>query len=122
MSGRSARVLLVEGSGHSTHPVRLAVRGLGAEFELTWAGRLATALELAGRKERLAPLQLRVAVDAALLTPLLFVAWIAVFFIAGLYESRSIILERRAISATATSAPSRAKASRAAFIRRAAES
>jgi lipopolysaccharide/colanic/teichoic acid biosynthesis glycosyltransferase len=29
---------------------------------------------------------------------LLFVAWIAVFFIAGLYESRSIILERRAIS------------------------
>jgi len=29
---------------------------------------------------------------------LLFVAWVAVFFIAGLYESRSIILERRAIS------------------------
>jgi diguanylate cyclase (GGDEF)-like protein len=49
MSGRSARVLLVERSGHSTHPVRLAVRGLGAEFELTWASRLATALELAGR-------------------------------------------------------------------------
>ncbi|MGC9602297.1 MAG: sugar transferase [Minisyncoccia bacterium] len=31
---------------------------------------------------------------------LLFVAWVGVFFIAGLYESRSIILERRAISAT----------------------
>jgi FlaA1/EpsC-like NDP-sugar epimerase len=31
---------------------------------------------------------------------LLFVAWVFVFFIAGLYESRSIILERRAISAT----------------------
>lgn len=31
---------------------------------------------------------------------LLFVAWVAVFFIAGLYESRSIILERRAISFT----------------------
>src|SRR5581483_70722 len=31
---------------------------------------------------------------------LLFVAWVVVFFIAGLYESRSIILERRAISAT----------------------
>lgn len=30
----------------------------------------------------------------------LFVAWVAVFFIAGLYESRSIILERRAISFT----------------------
>jgi lipopolysaccharide/colanic/teichoic acid biosynthesis glycosyltransferase len=36
------------------------------------------------------------------LTPfsLLFVVWVAVFFIAGLYESRSIILERRRISAT----------------------
>ncbi len=31
---------------------------------------------------------------------LLFVAWVGVFFIAGLYESRSIILERRVISAT----------------------
>lgn len=31
---------------------------------------------------------------------LLFVAWVIVFFIAGLYESRSIILERRALSAT----------------------
>jgi len=31
---------------------------------------------------------------------LLFVVWIIVFFIAGLYESRSIILERRLISAT----------------------
>ncbi|HUD03071.1 MAG TPA: sugar transferase [Candidatus Paceibacterota bacterium] len=31
---------------------------------------------------------------------LLFVAWVGVFFIAGLYESRSIILERRAISET----------------------
>jgi len=31
---------------------------------------------------------------------LLFVAWVIVFFIAGLYESRSIILERRMISAT----------------------
>lgn len=31
---------------------------------------------------------------------LLFVAWVAVFFIAGLYESRSIILERRRISAS----------------------
>lgn len=30
----------------------------------------------------------------------LFVAWFFVFFIAGLYESRSIILERRRISAT----------------------
>lgn len=31
---------------------------------------------------------------------LLFVAWVVVFFIAGLYESRSIILARRALSAT----------------------
>lgn len=31
---------------------------------------------------------------------LLFVAWVLVFFIAGLYESRSIILARRALSAT----------------------
>ncbi len=31
---------------------------------------------------------------------LLFVAWVGVFFIAGLYESRSILLERRTISAT----------------------
>jgi len=31
---------------------------------------------------------------------LLFVAWVAVFFIAGLYENRSIILARRALSAT----------------------
>jgi lipopolysaccharide/colanic/teichoic acid biosynthesis glycosyltransferase len=31
---------------------------------------------------------------------LLFVVWAVVFFIAGLYESRSIILERRAISIT----------------------
>lgn len=31
---------------------------------------------------------------------LLFVVWVIVFFIAGLYESRSIILERRAISIT----------------------
>lgn len=31
---------------------------------------------------------------------LLFVVWLGVFFIAGLYESRSIILERRAISVT----------------------
>src|SRR5437870_1567699 len=29
---------------------------------------------------------------------ILFIVWIIVFFIAGLYESRSIILERRAIS------------------------
>lgn len=36
------------------------------------------------------------------LTPfsILFVVWVVVFFIAGLYESRSIILERRRISAT----------------------
>jgi len=31
---------------------------------------------------------------------LLFIAWVAVFFIAGLYENRSIILARRALSAT----------------------
>ena len=31
---------------------------------------------------------------------LLFVAWILVYFIAGLYESRSVILARRALSAT----------------------
>jgi exopolysaccharide biosynthesis polyprenyl glycosylphosphotransferase len=31
---------------------------------------------------------------------LLFVAWVAVFFIAGLYENRSIILARRALSST----------------------
>lgn len=31
---------------------------------------------------------------------LLFVAWVAVYFIAGLYESRSIILARRALSGT----------------------
>ncbi len=31
---------------------------------------------------------------------LLFVVWLAVFFVAGLYESRSIILERRRISVT----------------------
>ncbi len=31
---------------------------------------------------------------------LLFVAWVLVYFIAGLYESRSIILARRALSAT----------------------
>jgi len=31
---------------------------------------------------------------------LLFIVWAGVFFIAGLYESRSIILERRAISVT----------------------
>ncbi len=31
---------------------------------------------------------------------LLFIVWLGVFFIAGLYESRSIILERRAISVT----------------------
>lgn len=36
------------------------------------------------------------------LTPfsLLFVAWVAVFFIAGLYENRSLILARRALSTT----------------------
>ncbi|MCC7500778.1 hypothetical protein IT396_03190, partial [Candidatus Nomurabacteria bacterium] len=36
------------------------------------------------------------------LTPfsLLFVAWVVVYFIAGLYESRSILLARRALSAT----------------------
>jgi lipopolysaccharide/colanic/teichoic acid biosynthesis glycosyltransferase len=31
---------------------------------------------------------------------LLFIAWVLVYFIAGLYESRSIILARRALSAT----------------------
>jgi lipopolysaccharide/colanic/teichoic acid biosynthesis glycosyltransferase len=31
---------------------------------------------------------------------LLFVAWVAVFFIAGLYENRSLILARRALSTT----------------------
>ena len=31
---------------------------------------------------------------------LLFIAWVAVFFFAGLYENRSIILARRALSAT----------------------
>jgi len=31
---------------------------------------------------------------------LLFVAWVAVFFIAGLYENRSVILARRALSTT----------------------
>jgi lipopolysaccharide/colanic/teichoic acid biosynthesis glycosyltransferase len=31
---------------------------------------------------------------------LLFIAWVVVYFIAGLYESRSIILARRALSAT----------------------
>jgi len=31
---------------------------------------------------------------------MLFVAWVVVYFIAGLYESRSIILARRALSAT----------------------
>jgi len=31
---------------------------------------------------------------------LLFIAWVAVFFIAGLYENRSIILARRALSTT----------------------
>jgi lipopolysaccharide/colanic/teichoic acid biosynthesis glycosyltransferase len=35
---------------------------------------------------------------------LLFVVWVVVFFIAGLYESRSIILARRALSATLLSA------------------
>src|SRR5579859_6099854 len=30
----------------------------------------------------------------------LFVAWVAVYFIAGLYESRAIILQRRVISST----------------------
>ena len=41
-------------------------------------------------------------VFAAHLVPfsLLFVAWVVVFFIAGLYENRSIILARRALSAT----------------------
>src|SRR3990167_5996771 len=42
------------------------------------------------------------AVFAAHLKPfaLLFIAWVAVFFIAGLYENRSVILARRALSAT----------------------
>jgi lipopolysaccharide/colanic/teichoic acid biosynthesis glycosyltransferase len=41
-------------------------------------------------------------VFAAHLVPfsLLFVVWVAVFFIAGLYENRSILLARRALSAT----------------------
>jgi diguanylate cyclase (GGDEF)-like protein len=51
MAGRSVRVLLVECGGHSTQLVGLAVRRLGAEFELTWAGELATALQLAGRAQ-----------------------------------------------------------------------
>ena len=39
---------------------------------------------------------------AAHLVPfsLLFIAWVVVFFIAGLYENRSVILARRALSAT----------------------
>ena len=41
-------------------------------------------------------------VFAAHLVPfsLLFIAWVVVFFIAGLYENRSVILARRALSAT----------------------
>jgi PleD family two-component response regulator len=49
MSGRTVRVLLVEGAARSVHLMRLALRELGAEFELTWAGGLASALALAAR-------------------------------------------------------------------------
>jgi PleD family two-component response regulator len=49
MPGRTVRVLLVEGAARSVHLTRLALRELGAEFELTWAGGLASALELAAR-------------------------------------------------------------------------
>lgn len=56
-----------------------------------WLSLYLRAFELPGRE-----------LFAAHLLPfsLLFVAWVAVFFIAGLYENRSLILARRALSTT----------------------
>ena len=42
----------------------------------------------------------KVLVAHALPFSLLFIVWIVVFFIAGLYESKSILLARRSLSAT----------------------
>jgi diguanylate cyclase (GGDEF)-like protein len=47
MSARTVRVLLVERAARNVHLMRLALRELGAEFELTWAGGLTSALALA---------------------------------------------------------------------------
>jgi PleD family two-component response regulator len=44
MLGRAMRVLLVERAAQSVHLTRTALRQLWAEFQLTWAGGLASAL------------------------------------------------------------------------------
>jgi diguanylate cyclase (GGDEF)-like protein len=49
MSCNSVRVLLVEGQAGNVHLLRLALRQVGDEFELSWAGGLAAALALVAR-------------------------------------------------------------------------
>ena len=49
MAGASVRVLLVEGSAGNVHLMRLALREVGDNFELTWARGLAAALALLTR-------------------------------------------------------------------------
>jgi diguanylate cyclase (GGDEF)-like protein len=49
MSCCSVRVLLVEGKAGNVHLMRLALREVGGDFDLSWAGGLAAALALAAR-------------------------------------------------------------------------
>jgi diguanylate cyclase (GGDEF)-like protein len=50
MSQNSVRILLIEGNEGTVHLMRLALSEVGPDFNLTWAGGLATALELTGRE------------------------------------------------------------------------
>ncbi|HEX5269852.1 MAG TPA: response regulator, partial [Gemmataceae bacterium] len=50
MSAKGVRVLLVEGNAGMVHLMRLALREVGPEFELTWAGGLTAALGLTARE------------------------------------------------------------------------
>src|SRR5215472_527129 len=46
MSASGVRILLVEGNAGMVHLMRLALREVGPDFELTWAAGLAAALDL----------------------------------------------------------------------------
>ncbi len=50
MSGSGVRVLLVEGNAGTVHLMRLALREVGPDFDLTWASGLKAALESAARE------------------------------------------------------------------------
>src|SRR5690348_15048688 len=51
MAASGVRILLVEGNAGMVHLMRLALREVGPEFELTWAAGLTPALDLiAGRR------------------------------------------------------------------------